>query len=123
MASWLSVKNFLHTNYTVQSDDGGTMSIIVPADTGRTQLVHVTDAETVVVIRSPIARVGEVTAEQVLRATQGKLLGAQMIGDLYLVASIVVLEDMSVEEFRTPLWFVALTADELEQQLVLGDKY
>lgn len=99
------------------------MSIVVPANEGRTQLVHVSDAESVIIIRSPIARVGEVSADQVMRATDGRLLGVQMIGDLYLVASIVVLADMSEEELEKPLWFVALTADQLEQQLVLGDKY
>lgn len=123
VATWVAVKNFLHANYTVQADNGGFMSIVVPADKGRTQLVNVTDAGTVVTIKSPIARVNEVSAEQVLRATEGKLLGVQLFGDAYFVVSIVVLDDMTEEEFRTPLWFVALTADELEQQLVLGDKY
>ncbi|MFY9324943.1 MAG: hypothetical protein WAO29_00570 [Candidatus Nanopelagicales bacterium] len=123
MASWSSVKNFLHSNYHVQADNGGMMSLVVPTGDGRTQLVHVSDGSSVVQISSPVAQVREVTAEQVLRATEGKLLGVQMVGAMYLVASIVVLEGMSEEELQRPLWFLAWTADEMEQQLVLGDKY
>lgn len=99
------------------------MSLVVPTGDGRTQLVHVSDGSSVVQISSPVAQVREVTAEQVLRATEGKLLGVQMVGAMYLVASIVVLEGMSEEELQRPLWFLAWTADEMEQQLVLGDKY
>lgn len=123
MATWTQVKQFLYQNYAVQSDDGDMMTLVIGVTDNRTQLVSVMMGDSIIIINSPVASVGEVTPERVLAATEGCLLGVKRLAGMYMVSAVAPVEDMNEEELNTPLLYAALTADGLERTLGIGDKY
>lgn len=123
MATWTQIKQFLYQNYTVQSDDGEMMTLVIGVMDNRTQLVTVMLGESSILINSPVASIGEVTAERMLAATEGCLLGVKRLAGMYMVSAVAPIGDMDEEELNTPLLYAALTADGIEQTLGIGDKY
>ena len=123
MATWTQVKQFLFQNYTVQDDSGDMLTLVISLSNGRSQLVTVMMGESVIIIKSPVARIDEVTPERMLAASEGCLLGVTRFAGMYMVTAIAPVQDMNDEELNTPLLFAALTADGMEQSLGIGDKY
>ena len=117
MATWLEVKQFLHQNYTLDSDQGEMVTITF-GGVGRSQVVFVSQVGDFLRIGSPIAQKGQVAPGAVLAAAG--IFGVGDIGTFYVLMHAQLLKTLDAEEILEVLPIFAATADEIEQELTKG---
>ena len=90
-------------------------------DTGRSQLVFVEVRDSLLIVLSPIADVGAVSADKIIDLSES-IFGVVKRGELLCLTHVVLLENADANEIEAPLELVAVHADELEEALGLGDE-
>lgn len=127
MATWQEIRNHINSNFQVDSDEGNLLTLTFgSASGGRSQLVIVSyyDLEDpVIVFKSPIAAVSEVSAASVLDLTTQDIWGISTTGEYYTVTHVQFAATVDSPEISLALAYVAGAADAFEQALGLGDKF
>jgi hypothetical protein len=128
VAGWSDIQTFMRSTYRLQDDDPDMMSVVWAYDDGRTQRVFVrrykADDRSMVEVKSPFARSGDVSAEVLLRENaQMTLATIAQSGDVYLAIYNVLLDAISVDDFDFVLKRVASTADALEEKYASRDEF
>ena len=116
------------TNYQVQTDEGDSLILLRPGLNGRTQLVSVRLVEPgleagddMITWLSPVARTGEVSADQVLAATIGVPFGVVKTTDFYWLMHSQLAATVDPLEIDIPMRYVATYADHCESKFSLSD--
>lgn len=123
MATIAEIKKFLENTYSYEVLESGTYKIIMDGDGGRSQLVFVEVNDTWLNVLSPFAEMDDVTPKQALLANSEYILGMQTLGDTYCVKYVALIADLDESEVVTGIEYAAGIADQLERELVGGDKF
>lgn len=123
MATVAEIKKFLEKTYNYDVLDSGTYKIVMDDDGGRSQLVFVEVNDTWLNVLSPFAEMDDVTPKQALLANSEYVLGMQILGDTYCVKYVALIADLDESEVVTGIEYAAGIADQLERELVGGDKF
>ncbi len=130
MASWNEMRSFINEEYKVKKDDGETITMVFDLGEGRSQLVLIglskneNTGEEWLQISSPIGKVEEVNVRRAAEMTFSYLCGGVVVaGDLVLMHHSAPLANLDTNEFKRPLSVIVNGADDIERQLVGGDKY
>jgi hypothetical protein len=123
MATIAEIKKFLENTYNYEVLESGTYKIIMDGDGGRSQLVFVEVNDTWLNVLSPFAEMDDVTPKQALLANSEYILGMQTLGDTYCVKYVALIADLDESEVVTGIEYAAGIADQLERELVGGDKF
>ena len=127
MATWQQVKSYIYSNYTVSNDDGVTLTLLFETEAGRSQMIMVgyVDAGNFssVVFSSPVAEWSQVSADRVLRATEGVGVGVRSIGNYIVAHHAQLAASIDEAEIDLPLVLIVNQADQLEKSLGLGDQF
>jgi hypothetical protein len=128
MATWLEVESYLSSNYVVEKLDTSLIKLTFEVGDGRSQVVFVQgvllddDAASYVSFASPFARVGQISAEQLVNCmADNPIVGMSVFGGLYVMKNVAPLQNLDANEIEWPLTFVTGLADGLERSLGLGD--
>ncbi|GLZ51684.1 hypothetical protein [Actinomycetospora sp. NBRC 106378] len=129
MATWTDVRNYLHGNYRVDTDNGDFVKMLFHFQDGRSQFIYVRYAENnggagFATVESPIGELRKVDLVVLLREVEKLVCGGlSLVGGMVTLRHAVPLEDMSVEEFEYPLHAIAGSADELERRVSFVDAH
>jgi hypothetical protein len=133
LASWEEVKKFVHDNFVVEQDLGQGMRLLFSGDTERTQLVFLTfmnlnnSTEEWLVIESPVGKAAEIDLALALTKAGDVICGGLGLWgadpSLLMMRHAVPLENLDANELVRPMQLLAGSADRLEQELTLGDRF
>jgi hypothetical protein len=129
MANWSTLVNYVSSNYKVADQGPDMLKMIFETGDLRSQVVFLwrqtlSGGEEWVQIESPFAEVGMVNLQQALEAIGGMVCGGMAIASGYVtVRHAVPLANLNINEFERPLLLVTTTADNLESQLIGGDRF
>ncbi len=126
MATFLEVKNYIKSNFQIQSEEDTFLTMVFNTGNGRSQLVLVMGVEgagemSSVRFFSPFARVDQISPAQFANLAEGTVFGLAQMADLYGVVHNAFLENLDESEITTPLMAVTSSADAFEKSLGLGD--
>ncbi len=120
MATRAEALNFIKSNFKVEDLGDDFLKMVWTFENGRSQLVFAEVRDSLVLVLSPIAEVGRVTADKILDISES-VWGIIKRGDLYFLTHVILLENADANEISGPLEILAVHADELEEALGLGD--
>ncbi len=120
MATRAEALSFIKSNFQVEDLGDDFLKMVWTFENGRSQLVFAEVRDSLVLVLSPIAEVGRVTAEKILDVSES-VWGIIKRGDLYFLTHVILLENADPNEISGPLEILAVHADELEEALGLGD--
>jgi hypothetical protein len=123
MATESEIKKFIEKNYNFEVLDSGAYKIVMDGDDGRSQLVFVEVGDTWFNAFSPFADMDDVTPKQALLANAEYILGMQILGNMYCVKYAVLIADLDESEVVFGIQYTVGIADQLEKELVGGDKF
>ena len=121
MATWAEVKKYVSSKYTIDDASDSLLRMTFGDGNGRTQIVFVGGDDTVVSIKSPFARIGEVQPGKIF--DNAGIFGVTVVGDLYCLTHTMLTETLDAIELDVPLALLTSEADQLEKTLGLGDKF
>jgi hypothetical protein len=130
VATWNDLQAYIHNYYHVE--DEGDDFIKLRFDVGglRSQVVVVWHRrlsgtnEDWIQIESAIGELGQVDLEKAVKQVGETLVGGlSLLGNLVTFRHAVPLEDLSINEFESPLQLVTTAADQLERDLTGRDRY
>lgn len=100
MAEWSSVEKYVKKNYSVSQQQGHWLTLVFETDSGRDQMVMVTQASGLIQFLAPFASRDSVAMDQVFAAMRstGVLLGITAVDQTLLVTHSQVLETVDEEE-------------------------
>lgn len=122
LATQNEVIDFIKSNFK-HEQDGMTFKLIYDLGDGRSQVVFAFVNEHNIQFSSPFGSVNDVTPKQALDANAVFSCGMQLVGDTYFVRNVAPIENLDASEVTDGFELVAAIADDLENQLVGGDKY
>ncbi len=122
MPSWVEIKEYARSKYTLENDDEDGFSLIFDEGEGRSQRVIVTRFTAFerdwIEFRSYVCKEADLNLRVALRKNADFAVGALALddeGDFYLTYS-APLDTMDPDEFELPLNVLASTADEIEKE-------
>lgn len=122
MATRAEALSFLQSNYNLNQINNDLYKIEIEYETGRSQLVFVTVNDDFMMFKSPFAKGDDITAKQALEGAGAGGFGVQLVADLYCLAHLVFNADLDASEITYGLGVLASAADDLENELVGGDR-
>jgi hypothetical protein len=130
MTTWNDLTQYVHNHYKINDERPDMIKMIFEFEGLRSQVVilwHMTLAnsnEEWVQIESPFGELGSIDLTRALQAVGNTVCGGMaLFGNLVTFRHSVPLENLDINEFKSPLALVTTTADQLEKQLVGGDKF
>ena len=120
MTTTSELENYLKSEFGMSRVEGETYGADFDLGDGRSQGVLAKIVDDQLVVASPFAQKGQVSADEVFEASQWPVL---MMGDIYFSARIFPIADLQTEEVDYMIASTALTADGLEEKLGLGDDF
>lgn len=128
MITWNDLVGYIRATYKIAEEGNGFIHMVFAFNDGRSQIVSVLrevlrgGTEEWIQIASPIAEIGRVDVNAVLREVGGMVCGGLAVHGNYLVLrDALPLANMQVSEFERPLALITVTADELEKKFVGHD--
>jgi hypothetical protein len=88
-------------------------------DDGRSQLVWIGLNDSHLLVMSPFAKEGQITADKAL--TQETDFGVKLVLGSYCLSDVVPLENVDVNEIELALELMPILADQVEESFGLGD--
>ncbi|MCD2193386.1 YbjN domain-containing protein [Actinomycetospora endophytica] len=129
MASWDDLVLWVRVRYEVMAQDADGLTFRLPTTEGRDQLVYVRhrreiDGQDWMQIESPIARLDDIDARQLLELAESTVVGgAAAVDGTAVFRHAAPLSDLTFAEFEAPFRLVTKTADDLERRLTGADRY
>jgi hypothetical protein len=121
MATWAEVKKYVTSKYSVNNASDDLIQMTFNGENGRSQIVFVGGGDTVMFIKSPFAKIGEVQPGKIF--DNAGIFGVTVVGDLYCLTHTMLTGTLDALELDVPLALLVTEADELEKTLGLGDKF
>ena len=125
MATKSEVLDFIRTNYSVGknlTNQNDLLLLNFQTGTGRKQHAFV-GVDNNIMVFSPFAEVGQVSADKIFKAHDGMRHGLALIADRYCIIANCPIRDLDPSEIEAFILLTASLADEMEQKLKLGDKF
>jgi hypothetical protein len=129
VASWEQLRSYIGSNYKITEDNGELLKLLFSTENGRSQILLVNYSKTgsgveFAIVASPIATVGTVELNSLLREASEYVVGGVVIyGDLLMLRHAVPLADLDASDFEVPLHFVVSAADSIEAKFVGSDNF
>jgi hypothetical protein len=130
MTTWNDLTQYVHNHYKINDERPDMIKMIFQYDGMRSQVVilwHMTLAnsnEEWVQIESPFGELGSIDLTRALQAVGNTVCGGMaLFGNLVTFRHSLPLDNLNINEFESPLALVTATADQLEKELVGGDKF
>jgi len=130
MATWNDLVTYVHSHYKISDENQNMIKLVFETGNLRSQVVvlwHLTlndGSEEWVQIESPFAELGSVNLAQALQHIGNTVCGGMaLFGNLVTFRHSLPLANLNINEFESPLALVTTTADNLEKELVGGDKF
>jgi hypothetical protein len=130
VATWSDLVAFIRGEYRVSRLEADEVRIEVEFEDERRQIViiqrEILDRrEEWVQIASPCGKVTEVNLPALLDhlGSSAVVGGAVIMGDYVVLRHSLPLSNLDINEFIDPMFFIAATADELEEMFTGGDGY
>jgi len=120
MTTKSELENYLKSEFGMSKIEGETFGADFDLGDGRSQGVLAKIVDDQLIVASPFAEKGQVSADDVFEASHLPVL---MMGDMYFAARIFPIADLQTEEVDYMISSAALTADGLEEKLGLGDDF
>jgi hypothetical protein len=121
MATWAEVKKYVSSKYSINSESADLVQMTFSDGNGRSQMVFVGGDDSVVFIKSPFAKIGEVQPGKIF--DNAGIFGVSVIGELYCLTHTMLTPTLDALEIDVPLAILVTEADQLEKALGLGDKF
>ena len=121
MATAAEAINYIKSNFKCEAVNDDLLKVLVEWD-NRSQLVFLGVFEHAITLNSPFASENDLTPKQALNAVTDGLFGVKCIGGLYSLSNLLFVEDLDASEINKGIYFIAKSADDLENQLVGGDR-
>ena len=122
MATSKAVVEFIVENYGAELSENGVMTLEVPTENGRTQMVYAAVSDESLQVTSPVAWAERIDAERLLKANSS-MFGVVEINGAYALKHNAFIEDIDESEILKALAVLAMYADELEAQLGFNDEF
>jgi hypothetical protein len=122
VATSQEVISFIVDKYGASLSDNGTLSLQVPLDGGRTQMVYAGVAEGALQVTSPVVWAERIDAERFLKANNS-MFGVVEINGAYALKHNAFIEDIDESEILKALAVLAAYADEFEARLGFKDEF
>lgn len=122
MATSQEVINFIVGNYGAELSEVGIMTLQVPIENGRKQMVYAAVSEGALQVTSPVAWAERVDAERLLKSNTS-MFGVVEINGAYALKHNAFIEDIDESEIRRALAGLAAYADEFEARLGFTDEF
>ena len=122
VATSQEVISFIVDKYGASLSDNGTLSLQVPLDGGRTQMVYAGVAEGALQVTSPVVWAERIDAERFLKANSS-MFGAVEINGAYALKHNAFIEDIDESEILKAFAALAAYADEYESRLGFNDEF
>ena len=130
MTTWNDLTSYVKNHYKISDEQPNMIKLIFETGGMRSQVVilwHMTLAngsEEWVQIESPFGELGSIDLAQALQAVGNTVCGGMaLFGNMVTFRHSLPLENLNINEFESPLALVTATADQLEKNLVGGDKF
>ena len=130
MTTWNDLTSYVKNKYKISDEQPNMIKLIFETGGMRSQVVilwHMTLAngsEEWVQIESPFGELGSIDLAQALQAVGNTVCGGMaLFGNMVTFRHSLPLENLNINEFESPLALVTTTADQLEKNLVGGDKF
>ena len=122
MSTKAEIVNYLKSEYGMEENESGSLVANFALENGRSQVVLVAfpgeSGSEDILFMSPFAKIGQVAAEKVLSTSTLPVMSTE---DFYVSARIFPVANLQPEEVDYMLTMVTLHADNMEQELGLGD--
>jgi len=122
MATGQEVISFIVDKYGAKLSENGTLSLEVPIEGGRTQMVYAGIAEGALQVTSPVAWAERVDAERFLKANDS-MFGVGEVNGAKALKHNAFIEDIDESEILNALAVLAVRADEFEARLGFKDEF
>jgi len=128
MPSWAEIQEYARNTYKLSRDEDTQIALIFAYEDGRSQQVFVRRFEAwdqeCIEFRTPVCREEDMNPKVALTRNAKLDLGALALDDgMYFLIHNVCLRNLALDEFERPLHYLAVIADELEEQYAGGDAY
>jgi hypothetical protein len=130
MATWNDFTAYVKANFKVQKDDGNVLVLTFDVGEGRSQIVVIqraalmNGAEEWAVLNSPVGPAAKVDLAKALAKVGNMVVGGlAMEGDIVVLKHPIPLTNLDTNEFMRPLHLLLGSADDLEEELVGGDRF
>jgi hypothetical protein len=121
MATSAEAISFIKSNFKVEDLGDNLLKMLWTfTETNRSQLLFVEVRDSVLLVLSPFAGAGQVSADKALEISES-IFGIVKRADQLFLTHVVLLENADANEIAAPLELVAVHADDLEEALGLGD--
>ena len=120
MSTKSELENYLKSEFGMVSEDGTIFVADYNLGNGRSQRAMAILDEDQLIVASPFAREGQVTADKIFD-TAG--LPVMKFGDLYCSARVFPMANLQTDEVDFMISVTTISADNLERELGLGDDF
>jgi hypothetical protein len=122
MATGQEVINFIVDKYGATLSDNGVVTLQVPMENGRKQMVYAGVAEGALQVTSPVVWAERIDAARLLEANKS-MFGIVEINGAYALKHNAFIEDIDESEILMALALLSAYADEFEARLGFNDEF
>ena len=122
MATHQAVIDFIVENYGAEISEVGVMTLKVPLDGGRKQMVYAAVHDGALQVTSPVAWAERIDAESLLKANTS-MFGVVEVNGAYALKHNAFIEDIDESEILNAFAALAAYADEFESRLGFNDEF
>lgn len=122
MATNQAVIDFIVQNYGAALSESGVMTLQVPLDGGRKQMVYAAVSGGALQVTSPVAWAERIDAQRLLTANPS-MFGIVEVNGAYALKHNAFIEDIDESEILKALAVLAAYADEFEAKLGFNDEF
>lgn len=122
MATSQEVIDFIVEKYGAELSEAGSLTLQVPIENGRKQMVYAAVNEGALQVTSPVAWAERIDAERLLKSNTS-MFGIVEINGAYALKHNAFIEDIDESEILKALAVLAAYADEFEARLGFNDEF
>ena len=122
MATSQEVIDFIREKYGAELSEVGSLSLQVPIENGRKQMVYAAVSEGALQVTSPVAWAERIDSERLLKSNIS-MFGIVEINGAYALKHNAFIEDIDESEILKALGRLAAYADEFESRLGFNDEF
>jgi hypothetical protein len=122
MATKAEVKAFLRANYSLEEVETDFYKFVFTnSDNQRSQLLFASVDDVKLIVSSPFAPADKITSDKALEVSHDYVFGIKKFSSWYMFQTAIWVENLDPNEITDTLGAIAASADEVEDELGLGD--
>lgn len=130
MATWDEFTTYVRATYKITKEDDGLLVLGFNLQDDRSQLVFIqrvslmSGQEEWAILTSPVGQAAEIDLAKALSKVGNMVVGGLATeGDIVVLKHPIPLANLDTNEFERPMRLLVSSADELEKELVGGDRF